>query len=168
MHPNTTVLSLDTGHQRDYGEGVAYRDYFASDDLYFRVPHVDKRLKNKTEVLTLRVRPRAGGAPQPLAIEAAFLRRNPVFHFEVEGRRLLAVTSPRGANRVYDLGDRGVAMQSTPADGVVTDAGGGRWRVTEEALVLETDPTAKLPRVVAVRAFWFGWFAQFPTTLLIK
>lgn len=27
-HPDTTVLSLDTGHQRDYDEGVAYRSYF--------------------------------------------------------------------------------------------------------------------------------------------
>lgn len=168
MHPDTTVLSLETGHQRDYGEGVAYRDYFASDDLYFRVPQVDKRLKNKAEVLTLRIRPRAGGVSQPVAIEVAFLRRNPVFHFEVEGRRLLAVTSPRGANRVYDLGERGMAMQSIKANDFVADTSGGRWRITEEALVLETDPATKLPRVVAVRAFWFGWFAQFPNTLLIK
>jgi hypothetical protein len=168
MHPNTTVLSLETGHKRDYGEGVAYREYFRSDDLYFRVSHVDKRLKNKTEVLTLRVRPRVGGTPQPVAIEAAFLKRNPVFHFEVEGRRLVAVTSSRGANRVYDLGDRAIALQSTQADGFVADANGGRWGVTEEALVFEGEPAARLPRVVAVRAFWFGWVAQFPQTLLIK
>ena len=27
-HPHTSVLSIDTGHQRDYAEGAAYRDYF--------------------------------------------------------------------------------------------------------------------------------------------
>ena len=50
-HPNTKVLSIDTGYRRDYGEGVAYREYFATDDLMFSVPKLDKRLKNKDEVL---------------------------------------------------------------------------------------------------------------------
>ncbi|MCA1652435.1 MAG: DUF3179 domain-containing protein [Acidobacteria bacterium] len=36
-HPNTTVLSLDTGYARDYAEGAAYRDYFATDRLMFQV-----------------------------------------------------------------------------------------------------------------------------------
>jgi len=37
-HPGTTVLSLDTGHQRDYSEGAAYREYFGTDELMFQVP----------------------------------------------------------------------------------------------------------------------------------
>jgi hypothetical protein len=167
-HPETTVLSPDTGHQRDYGEGVAYREYFATDNLYFRVSKVDTRLKNKAEVLTLRVRPRRGGPPQPVAIAAAFLQRNPVFHFELEGRRLVAITSARGANRVYDLGDHPMALQSIERDGFVHDAEGGRWRVTEEALVIENGSAVRLARVAAVRAFWFGWYAQYPDTQLIK
>jgi hypothetical protein len=69
---------------------------------------------------------------------------------------------------VYDLGDRAIALQSTTADGFVADANGGRWHVTEEELVLEGESPARLTRVVAVRAFWFGWVAQFPQTLLIK
>ena len=31
LHPDTTVLSLDTGFDRDYDEGVAYREYFSDD-----------------------------------------------------------------------------------------------------------------------------------------
>jgi len=34
-HPHTSVLSIDTGHTRDYAEGAAYRDYFATDALMF-------------------------------------------------------------------------------------------------------------------------------------
>ena len=49
-HPGTRVLSLDTGHRRDYAEGAAYRDYFATDALMFSVPVLDTRLKNKDEV----------------------------------------------------------------------------------------------------------------------
>ena len=37
-HPDTSVLSLDTGHVRDYSEGEAYRQYFATDELMFAVP----------------------------------------------------------------------------------------------------------------------------------
>jgi Protein of unknown function (DUF3179) len=60
-HPDTTVLSLDTGHERDYSEGAAYRDYFGNDRLYFQVSKMDTRLKNKAEVLVLRIAPAAGG-----------------------------------------------------------------------------------------------------------
>ena len=34
-HPDTKVLSLDTGHRRNYDEGVAYADYFETDELMF-------------------------------------------------------------------------------------------------------------------------------------
>ena len=43
-HPQTTVLSLDTGHRRDYGEGVAYQDYFSTDEVMFSVPQLDLSL----------------------------------------------------------------------------------------------------------------------------
>ena len=43
MHPDTLVLSLDTGYQRDYSEGEAYREYFATDRLMFTVPFKDGR-----------------------------------------------------------------------------------------------------------------------------
>lgn len=166
MHPRTTVLSLDTGHKRDYGEGAAYRDYFSNDRLYFEVSSKDRRLKNKDEVLVMQVRPASGGDAQPVAIAADFLARTPVFHFEAAGRRLLAITSPRGANRVYALGQNVVAFQSRPVTGDLVDTAGRTWRLTEEALTLD-DGSIALPRVVAQRAFWFGWYAQYPATQLI-
>ena len=45
-HPRTTVLSLDTGHVRDYDEGEAYRLYFATDALMFPVPGDDTRVRS--------------------------------------------------------------------------------------------------------------------------
>jgi hypothetical protein len=165
-HPNTTVLSLDTGHKRDYGEGAAYRDYFSHDRLYFQVSQSDRRLKNKAEVLVMRVRPAAGGPAQPIAIPADFLKRSPVFHFEVAGRRLLAVTSKQGANRVYALNQHQVAFPSQTVSATLIDAVGRRWSISENALTL-ADGSIALPRYTAHRAFWFGWFAQYPDTLLL-
>ena len=48
-HPTTKVLSLETGHRRDYGEGVAYSDYFSHDKLMFPVPLDSPDLRNKQE-----------------------------------------------------------------------------------------------------------------------
>ena len=103
MHPDTTVLSLDTGHRRDYGEGVAYRAYFRTDDLMFDVPERDDRLDNKDEVLVMLLED-ARGIRRPLAVSADFLEDHRLHREEHAGRRLVIVTSREGANRVYDAG----------------------------------------------------------------
>ena len=165
MHPETTVLSLDTGHQRDYREGVAYRAYFATDDLMFDVPDRDDRLDNKDEVLVMLLED-ARGRRWPLAVSAGFLERRRLHHEEHAGRRLLVVTSREGANRVYDPGS--TRFERLAGDLVVVDAEGGRWQVTEGALVHVSDPERRAPRVAAQRAFWFGWYSQFPETRLVR
>jgi hypothetical protein len=174
-HPRTTVVSLDTGVKRDYAEGAAYRDYFATDALMFAVPKVDTRLKNKDEVLALVVSPAAGSGPaQPVALSAAFLAKNPLHHLEAAGRRLVVVTSPGGANRVYDASKAVPPPRRLRPDGLLEAETGTVYRLTEDALVPEgaSAPFAgearPLPRVPARRAFWFGWVAQYPETLLTK
>ena len=49
-HPDTTVLSLDTGYNMNYDEGEAYKSYFATDDLMFAVPKLDNRLKTWVDI----------------------------------------------------------------------------------------------------------------------
>ncbi len=159
-HPDTQVLSLETGHERDYGEGAAYRDYFATDKLMFTVPQLDPRLKNKAEVLALRF---GGPATRPTAIAADHLRGRPVFHGRLGAQDYVILTDPSGANRVFASGGRRFAAVSPDA---VTDGQGGRWRVTEPALVAEDGE--ELARLPAHRAFWFGWFSAYPDTDLIK
>jgi hypothetical protein len=102
-----------------------------------------------------------------VAIVADFLKRTPVFQLDAAGRRLLVVTSKAGANRVYDLRGHDVVFQSRLATGPLVDATGRQWIQTETALVQESDASVKLPRYVAQRAFWFGWYAPYPNTLLL-
>jgi hypothetical protein len=163
-HPSTTVLSLATGFDRDYGDGVAYREYFATDRLMFRVPRVDTRLKNKDEILGVLL-PAIGGGRQAIAFAAAYLQSHRIHHGTYEGRALVVLTTTGGANRVYESGAIRIARWQG-ADAVV-DATGQTWLVTEAALV-KAGGVDKLPRVPAVRAFWFGWYAQFPETALVK
>lgn len=160
-HPATTVLALDTGHDRDYGEGAAYRFYFTHDDLMFEVPFQDDRLKRKAEVLTLMAG--ADRRASPVALDVQFLRRNPVYAFSEGGVSYVVVTSEAGANRVYESGDVQITRLSA---GEVIDAGGTAWRVEEDALIGPSGRT--LPRTPARRTFWFAWFSQFPQTRLIR
>ncbi len=171
MHPETTVLSLRTGHERDYSEGAAYRDYFATDRLMFSVPRSDPRLRNKDEVLALLLRPQGAPADAPrraLAISRRFLEKNRLHAQAFAGHELLVVTSPEGASRVYAAAGRRFLRELSP--GVLLDGDGRSWQVTEDALVPEAvgDGVAPLPRIAARPAFWFGWYAQFPETLLVR
>jgi hypothetical protein len=167
LHPDTTVLSLDTGYERDYSEGAAYRSYFRTDRLMFEVPNLDKRLKNKEPVLALRLRPAGGGDEaelQALALSADFLKKkqNRVFHKPFAGHELVIVS----ANRVYDAGETRFVSQDK--DGRLRDASGDYWRLTETALVSEAAGAAPRPRLAARRVFWFAWQAMFPDTELVK
>ena len=159
-HPETTVLSLETGHQRDYSEGAAYRDYFSTDQLMFQVQAQDDRLDNKDEVVVMLFDDPAGGDRHPVAISVDFLDDRPVFQSEVADQPFVVVTSPDGANRVYRTSGQRFARRLD--DFRVADADGRVWRVTEDELVAVGDDGARLARLPANRAFWFGWYAQFP------
>lgn len=159
-HPQTKVLSLDTGHDRDYGEGVAYKEYFATDNLMFGVPTVDGRLKNKSEVLGLLF---AEGPDKPLAISADYLAKHPVYHSRLAGTDFVVFTDSSGANRVYDT--QGVRFKSWDQNNMAIDASGKKWRVSESRL--EANDGKKLFRLPAHRAFWFGWFSAYSHTQLV-
>lgn len=156
-HPKTTVLSLNTGHRRDYGEGVAYQKYFGTDKLMFGVPKTDDRLKNKDEVVALRVE------DSQLAISAKYLQQHPVFQDSVGKQKFVILTDPSGANRVYET--NGIEFKSWDGEATAVDSSGKNWTVSSDGLTLNT---TKLNRLPAHRAFWFGWYAQFPETRLVK
>ena len=160
-HPDTTVLSLNTGHRRDYGEGVAYQSYFAGDQLMFNTPFEDNRLKNKQEVLAL-IFPAL--PEEQLAIDTEFLNKTPLYKDRIGQQKLVVLTDTTGANRVYDPQD--VNFVSYDRDSTVVDSQGNDWLVKEEKLVSANQETS-LPRLPQRRAFWFGWQAAFPDTRLV-
>jgi len=162
-HPKTTVLSLDTGHQRDYGEGVAYRAYFSTDRLMFQVPDQlkDKRLKNKSSVLALRFGSKSN---DKVAFSPKFLRKNPVYNHQHEKTKVVILTDKSGASRVYQS-DKTNFKKWDQSQTAIDDQGQS-WTLTETGL---TNPTGKtLPRFPSHNAFWFGWVSAYPGTQLIK
>lgn len=161
-HPDTTVLSLNTGHRRDYGEGVAYQNYFSSDQLMFNTPFRNNQLKNKQEVLALTF---PASPQEQLAIDTEFLNKNPLYKDQIGQQKLIVLTDSTGANRVFDAKE--INFVSYDRDSTVIDSDGHAWQMSEDKLV-SPNSDMTLHRLPYRRAFWFGWYAAFPDTRLVK
>ena len=156
-HPDTTVLSLDTGHRRDYGEGVAYADYFGKDELMFTVPKIDKRLLNKDEVLAFR------NADQQLAVAIKYMAKTRIHHDKLGDTKIVILGDDDGTSRAYDVGD--IKFESWNQHDIATDSQGRKWQVREDKLTLAGQSLKRMP---SHSVFWFGWVSQFPETRLVK
>ncbi|MEM9269942.1 MAG: DUF3179 domain-containing (seleno)protein, partial [Pseudomonadota bacterium] len=145
-HPGTTVLSLETGHFRDYGSGVVYRDYFSSPDLMFPALVDQSQLQQKDYVYGIR---QVGGA-KAWALDA--FGPEPVINDRVGLTNVVVIGDPQTRTvRAYDRGD---LTFSAGANGAIIGPG-GEWQVTEAAL--EGPDGTKLPRVPGHISYWFAW-----------
>ncbi|MBL4938880.1 MAG: DUF3179 domain-containing protein [Lutibacter sp.] len=158
-HPNTQVLSIETGHARNYAEGEAYKEYFANDNLMFPVSRLDMRLPNKASVFIPRPK---NFAAQPLAISVEYLKRKRIHQDQIEGQRLLIITESNGASRAYAIDDQ---QFKSYKDGRLLDNKGEVWEVKEGALI--GPKRQRLFRIPAHEAFWFAWINVFPETRII-
>lgn len=146
-NPETQVLSLDTGHIRDYGSGVVYEKYFASPNLMFPTRVDETRLRQKDYVFGIRT----FGAAKAWPITA--FEGGRVINDRVADLQLVLVGDRLGRTvRAYDSQGRSFEKGSAP-DRLIS--GGETWKLTEEALV-GPDGTS-LPRVAGHVAYWFAW-----------
>ena len=159
-HPDTEVLDPDTGYERDYRESP-YEDYFQSDETMFPVWLESDRLPQKDWVFALIV----NGKPKAYPLDA--LKREGLVHDRVGGTELILVVEKNtGAVRAFESGGRRFT-RSRADDELVEEGSAGRWRVSEEFLVDESGEH-RLARLAGHHAFWFGWYAFFPSTDLYE
>ncbi len=146
-HPKTRVLSLNTGHHRDYQPGRPYGEYFASADLMFPALVDESKIKAKDYVFALR----SSGAEKawPLSRFAA----EPVIN-DTAGVLQLTLVGDAGTRsvRAYRTGGQTFAKGGN-SDELVS--GGETWRITEEALI--GPGGTKLSRLPGHVAYWFAW-----------
>ncbi len=175
QHPDTEVLSLETGYERLYLPGAPYGDYFASDRTMFPVWQRSDLLPTKARIYAVRVDgvPKAypvdrlldEGVVNDFIVETAIVLVASRGRIAVEGVSLRegAVTYDAGAEvRAYFRGDETFRLGPGPDE--VLDSQGRIWRVTETALL---GPEGELaPRMSGHLAYWFGWHTFFPTTLV--
>ncbi|MBT4771220.1 MAG: DUF3179 domain-containing protein [Rhodospirillaceae bacterium] len=147
-HPDTTVLSLDTGFDRDYTPGKPYAPYFDSPDLMFPARVNDTRLAAKDYVYALRM----GDAEKAWALK--LFEDTPVLNDTIDGRPIVLVgDSGSRTVRAYETGGREFSPAAGDAENLV--AMDGSWRITEAELISGSGET--LSRLPGHIAYWFAW-----------
>jgi hypothetical protein len=175
QHPNTRVLDQNTGYARPYFPGAAYGDYYAAPNTMFPVYRRSRLLDPKARVFALQI----GDVPKAYPLD--LLARERVVNDTLNDVGVLIIAT-RGSIRVdgqnqrvgpvqYEAGrevrafDRGTkTFRPSPTPEAVLDDKGQTWKITEEALVGPGGEQA--PRLGGHLAYWFGWFAFYPKTLV--
>ena len=148
QHPNTKVLSLDTGHERDYTPGRPYGQYFSSPDLMFPALTTDKRLEQKDQVFGLRIT----GAEKawPLAV----FEGGKIINDRIGTVALVLIGDADSRTvRAYRSGGRQFEKSSDKLETIVHQD--KLWEVTEAALI--GPDGVSLSRLPGHLAYWFAW-----------
>ena len=146
-HPDGRVLSVDTGHRRDYSSGVVYREYFASPELMFPAA-VDETLFRQKD-LVFGIRDVVAAKAWPLSAFAG----GAVVNDRIGQRPVVLVGDAATRTvRAYDRGDR--RFDKAERDGYLR-SGGADWRIDENALI--GSEGMRLARVPGHVAYWFAW-----------
>ncbi len=147
-NPKTKVLSLDTGHRRDYSSGNVYKDYFASPDLMFpAVVRNENQIKRKDFVFGIR----DVGAAKAWPVTA--FKNVSVINDQVGTLKVVLIGDAKSRTvRAYARGELKFT-QSAKTDKI--SALGQDWVVLENELI-GPDGT-KLSRVPGHISYWFAW-----------
>lgn len=147
-HPDTTVISLDTGHRRDYGSGAVYKAYFASPDLMFPVLVGNESVARRKDYV-FGVRAAGGAKAWPLS---AF-KGGAVINDSVGLSNVVLIGD--AASRTVRAYGRGEVEFSRSNSADTLNSPDGRWSVTEDALLGPMGE--RLGRVAGHVAYWFAW-----------
>ena len=154
QHPNTKVLSLETGFKRDYTPGAPYGAYFNSDDLMFPAAINDQRLQQKDKVFGLRI----SGANK--AWPLALFEQQKVINDQIGiipivligNTKTSTVRAYRAEQHQFKLDANGQLVSNNRV-----------WSITENELIGPKGKT--LSRLPGHVAYWFAWSGYFPDTL---
>jgi len=150
-HPDTEVLSRDTGYARNYDREVygAYSPrtgYYEDEDLLFSATDSDDRFHPKQMFTCVR----DGDAAVAFSNDA--MTDEKAASLEAEGREYVAFHDERlGVIYVYRGSADGVEY-----DGEMFTDGNDEWRAD--------DPPDRFDPVYAFAAMWFSWYAYYPHT----
>lgn len=156
-HPKTDVLSLETGHRRDYRPGAAYGNYFASPRLMFPVwNRSDARLAAKEWVWIVEMGDRRKAYPLRV------LQKKRLLNDAIGATAVVLLSDASGAVRAYARDEHRFNHADT---GRLRTRDGEEFVISEEALV-SASGSERLPRLPGHQSYWFGVAAFFPGTEL--
>ncbi len=172
-HPDTTVISNETGHYRaefyvpEDDPRAIYYDYFTASEVMFPVWVRDPSIEPKRVVVGLLTE----GGKKAYVVDD--LRAERVINDTVGGVEVVIAASGESRSaRAYAREGMTFSVEGGEETGAtprfLLDSDGSRWEVTEEALVLEGDPSRTLARLPTLTSFWFGWYQYHPDTEIYR
>jgi len=166
-YPATTVLDIETGvypassYREEDNRLSIYSSYRRSEETMFPVPERSTRLPTKSRVLGITLNGQSRAYPD------FALHKEPVLNDSLGGLELVVVTIG-GGSRAYEAGGQifsaGWSEGSLSESIVLLDENGGTWKITEDALIPADNSEDSLGRLPSRSAFWFGWYAFYPST----
>jgi len=154
QHPNTKVLSEDTGFHRDYTPGTAYGAYFFGDELMFPASLNDDSLKQKEKVFGLRI----SGANKAWPLTQ--FKNNKIINDRVGIIPVVLIGNAKTQTvRAY----RSEGMEFQYSENGKLIANNQEWKITETELI--GPDNVKLSRLPGHVAYWFAWSGYYPDTL---
>lgn len=144
QHPDTKVLSLDTGFRRDYGSGVVYREYFASPDLMFpALGDQSRMLAQKDQIFGLRLE----GGTKAWPLEN--FNQGQIVNDKV-GSVDVVLIGEKGTRTVRAYERQGLEFNEN-----LQSSDGKAWQLTEDSLT--SADGRKLKRLPGHVSYWFAW-----------
>lgn len=169
IHPDTKVLSRDTGYIRPYGTDP-YGDYYTSSFVGFGATFTDTRLHPKTMVAGIVIGETSKAYPVPEVAKVGLV--NDV----VAGREILVTFDPSitiapeiNPLQVYDRNFEGQILEFEIRDGKLFDKQTNtQWDFNTGEGLSGINAGNKLERIDRESDMWFSWLSFHPDTELFK
>jgi hypothetical protein len=159
IHPDTKVLSQDTGFGRPYGADP-YGGYYTSDSIFFPISNKDDRLGVKEIIVGLE----HDGVYR--AYPLSEIEEEHVINDDLAGKHILLASHYPFMARAFDRTVDGQVLEFEYRDDIMTDRQTGSvWDF--DGIAVEGELAGKrLERLPFDQGFWFEWAAFHPETEL--
>jgi len=159
QHPDTKVLDVNTGFERDYEPGKPYGKYFNSRALMFPTLTKDRQLKQKSEVFGLRL----SGFNRAWPLKS--FRGGRVINDQVGVLKVVLIGKESTRTvRAYRRGE--YSFSNDTSNEKIVYSNDEAWQITESQLIGPRGE--KLSRLPGHLAYWFAWHNYFGGDTLSK
>ncbi len=159
IHPDSLVLTTDTGHIRSYGTDP-YGNYYTEPRIMFPVENRDDRLFPKEIIVGFN-----DGDIYKAYTQKSIEKRSPI-NDKVGNVPILLVSEFEQNSRAFERTVEDVVLEFEYVDGKLVDMGtNSEWNYDGEAVSGPLKGT-QLTRMSIHPGFWFEWAAFHPDTLL--
>jgi len=161
IHPDSLVLTTDTGHIRTYGTDP-YGDYYTNSQIIFPVENIDDRMHPKEIILGFNEQ---GTYKAYKQFDVEF---NKIINGEINGKKILLISEFPGNTRAFDRSLDEKFLEFNYSENKLKDSDTeSEWNYEGIAISGPLEGT-KLTRISFSPGFWFEWVAFHPDTLVYQ